>query len=310
MGAVLVAHDSAAVLPRALAALVPQVGQVVVVDNASSDALADALEPFGDAVRCLRLDRNIGFGAANNIGFGTLEREFALTVNPDAVLAPDAVEALVDAADRYPDACIIAPMLTDPDGRPQQCWREFPHDRERHRSRVRSDHAATPPMPDGPLCAATVTGAVMLIRTAFLRDHGGFDAEYFLYYEDDDLCMRARRAGSSCILEPAARAVHARGSSTRPQPGLERLRHWHMSWSRLHFLARWDDPRRARRTALASWAWYRVKGAFYTLLGSRRRHKNFGKAAGARAFLAGAAANPNVDDVRPATSKPRRGDPT
>ena len=112
--AIVVAHDSADVLPGCLAALAGQHVPAIVVDNASRDASASVAEAAGAQV--IRNARNEGYGRANNRGVRAAETaEHVLIVNPDVVLRPGAVDALLEAARSWPDAGLLAPRLVEPD---------------------------------------------------------------------------------------------------------------------------------------------------------------------------------------------------
>ena len=113
--AIVVAYDSADALPACLDALAAQDVPVFVVDNASQDGSAEVAERHGADV--LRMGRDEGYGRANNAGVRAASSEFVLICNPDAVPDPGAVAALRMAAERYPDAGLLAPRIIEPDGR-------------------------------------------------------------------------------------------------------------------------------------------------------------------------------------------------
>src|SRR5204862_5732815 len=94
----------------------------LVVDNASSDdsvAIASALLP---QARIIRSEHNLGFGGGNNLGLAQVQTEFALLLNPDCSLDPQAVRALVEAADRYPEAALLSARLFNPDGKAERSY--------------------------------------------------------------------------------------------------------------------------------------------------------------------------------------------
>ncbi len=235
---VTVTHDSAGVLPGFLGAC-PDGAAVIVVDNASGDAGADLAETAG--ARVIRSGRNLGFGAGCNLGLTAAGTEFVLLANPDARLSAGAIRALVAAADAFPDAAILAPLIRDAAGAPVRSWDAG----QVRRRRLRRDRRADP-WPEGPLCAEHVSGACMLVRTA---DGLRFDEGFFLYYEDDDLCAEARRSGRSVVLVPAAEVTHAGGTSSAPSAALSAFKARHMAWSRLRFAAKHAGPAEARREA-------------------------------------------------------------
>jgi GT2 family glycosyltransferase len=235
---VTVTHDSAGVLPGFLAACPPGC-PVIVVDNASRDGGAALAEASG--ARVIRSAANLGFGAGSNRGLAQVGTEFALLANPDARLSATAVLALLRAAEAFPEAAILAPLIRDADGAPVRSW-----DAGQLRRRRLARRRAAEPWPEGPLCAEHVSGACMLLRPAEgLR----FDEGFFLYYEDDDLCAEARRRGRAVVLVPDAGVRHAGGASSAPSAALSAFKARHMAWSRLRFLAKHAGAAAARREA-------------------------------------------------------------
>jgi GT2 family glycosyltransferase len=282
VGAVVVAYNSGAVLGASLPPLAG-LARVVVVDNASTDDSTAAARAALPGVEVVENRVNLGYGNGCNCGLARLDTEFALLVNPDAVLAPDAVRLLVEAADRYPDAAIFGPALLSPEGKV-----ELSHNLDlfEQASSGRRRRADADLVPEGDLCAGFVSGAVMLLRMSAIARFGGFDPDIFLFYEDTELCLRAARAGWSLVHVPGARVTHAGGGSSRPNPRIDRLKQWHMAWSRLHVEKKYHD--RVAVLALPLLLRHGTKALGYGLIFSRvkaRRHA--ARFCGTWAFLAG-----------------------
>jgi len=186
--------------------------ETIVVDNGSDDgslALIDAALP---GARPLPLGENTGFARGNNEGFKVATGDLIVTLNNDARLAPQCLAELVAAADRHPDAGMLAPktlISTDPtridsaglliyaDGiyRPRG-WQEL----------------------DGPAFAREEDvvfpcASVAVYRRTMLDEIGWFDEDFFLYLEDADLGMRGRLAGWGCVYVPRAVAYHLKSST-------------------------------------------------------------------------------------------------
>ncbi|MBW8268394.1 glycosyltransferase family 2 protein [Caldovatus aquaticus] len=249
--AVTVTHDSAAVIGGFLAAC-PEGLRVIVVDNASGDGTAQAVAASGRAgLRLLRAPANRGFGAGCNLGLGAVETEFAFLVNPDVRISAPAVAALVAAADRFPDAAILAPTLREapdprhPEGRAVHSWNAA-----QHRRRLLSRDRDAEPWPEGPICTWYVSGAAMLVRRDDAASWLRFDEGYFLYYEDDDLCAQAIARGRSVVLVPEAAVAHAGGRSSAPSARIVWRKAYHMARSRLRFARKHHGPEAARAEAL------------------------------------------------------------
>jgi GT2 family glycosyltransferase len=235
-----VAYNSASALRGMLGSLPPGLG-VILVDNASADDSAAVAEAAG--ARVIRNGANLGFGAGCNVGMAAAATEFVLLANPDTRLEATTIERLVAAADAFPDAAILAPILCDEDGARVRSW-----DVEQFHRRKLSRRRDAEPWPEGPLCAEFLSGACMLLRASEgLR----FDEAFFLFYEDDAICAAARARGRALVLVPDAVMHHAGGGSSAPSQALSAFKARHMAWSRLHYTASMRGADAARREAWA-----------------------------------------------------------
>jgi GT2 family glycosyltransferase len=204
---------------------------MIVVDNASGDDTREIVRRTLPDATIIANAVGVGYGNAANQGLAAAETEFVLLLNPDAVLDPDAVPLLVDAADRCPEAGVLAPALRTPEG----AW-EVSHDVglfARPALGPRTDGE-----PSGDICADHVSGAVMLVRRSAYRLVGGFDPAIFLYFEDDDFCMRLRRGGFAIVRVAGAVPRHLGGRSVPATDEKRREKFLSMAWSRLHIEAK------------------------------------------------------------------------
>lgn len=188
--------------------------RVLVIDNASDDVslVEDEVERY-PGFELIKLSTNIGFAAANNIGIALCDdAEYVALINPDAFLAPDALEVLVNCADRWPDVAAFGcrllafddPGVLDGDGdyltivgKPGRLG----HGRSVSDFDNKSGNIFS-------VCAAAA-----LYRRDALVSIGGFDEEFFCYMEDVDLGFRLRLASYRCLAVSGAVARHI-GSAT------------------------------------------------------------------------------------------------
>ena len=274
--AVVVAHDSADMLPACLAALAGQHVPAIVVDNASRDASASIAEAVGAQV--IRNPRNEGYGRANNIGIAAADTaESVLIVNPDVVLRPGAVDALLAAARTWPEAGLLAPRLTEPDGR-------FFYQARSLLAPYLTNPGGRLVLPEGDACAPFLSGACLMVKRALFLDLGGFDENIFLFYEDDDLCRRMAETGRALIHVHCAQALHGRGRSSAPEPGRAFRTRWHQAWSRAYVSRKYGLPDPSLTALLTNLP----KAALSALVLRRAGWERYGgSAAGALAFLRG-----------------------
>lgn len=225
--AILVTYNSAAVIREALSSISnsSRIDRIIVVDNASSDETCAIVETTHPNTLLLHNAENIGFGQANNRALALVQTPFALLLNPDARLKPGCMDALLEAAERYPEAAILAPTLVNAMNVPLESYKRNVWAREKTRDTFH--------LPDGDLCADFLSGAVWLLRMSAFENTGFFDPRFFLYYEDDDLCIQARKNGFSLVLVKDAHAVHHMGGSCGSKNAINHFKQFHQMLSRL-----------------------------------------------------------------------------
>ncbi len=203
--------------------------EVIVVDNASSDASAEAVAERFPEVRLVRNTTNLGFAVAVNQGLRTALGRYALLLNPDALLGEGAVEALIDHMDRHPDCGLAGAQLLDPDGARQHSFDNWPtlSTELLNKSLLRRLRPARYPSKyqayDAPFEVESLIGAAILARREAAADVGLLDEAYFLFLEETDWCLRMRRAGWKVTHVPAARVYHLQGQSKRIAPAKARI---------------------------------------------------------------------------------------
>jgi len=234
---VVVTYNSAHCLPM-LSPLLSVCPHVVISDNGSDDATATQAQALWPHATVLAHGRNLGFGAANNRALAQVKTPFSLLLNPDCEMTPPALQALLEAADTFPDAAVVAPQLMASEDRAEVNYR-WPSAYWTSRGGAA----------EGPLCVGFVCGAVMLLRMERMAITGFFDERFFLYYEDDDLCLRLFQAHLPMVLCPEVKVLHrSRGSVRGRSPWRsEYLRGYHHAQSKLIFLNKHESLQAARR---------------------------------------------------------------
>jgi N-acetylglucosaminyl-diphospho-decaprenol L-rhamnosyltransferase len=209
VGAVVVVHEPVPELARCLEALVPQVQELVVVDNLGGTVV--------QGVSVIRNERPVGFAANANRGIAETSSPFVVICNPDTVAAPDAVAVLRDFAERHPRGGIVGPMLLHDDGTLNPSRRRFPTvggtivrrtPLRRILGRTQRAHYGLDESPTEAVQADWLLGGFLLLRREMLEELGGFDEGFRLYGEDIDLAYRAAKAGWERWYVPEAKVVH------------------------------------------------------------------------------------------------------
>jgi GT2 family glycosyltransferase len=198
-------------------------GRIIVVDNASSDGTPEAVRARWPAVELVALDRNLGFAAANNIGFRKTTAPLVLLLNSDTVVPNGAIDRLADRLIAT-GATAAGPRLVDDDGWPEVSFGAMlsPLAELAQRARVRraagrSERARQ--YVEGLVAAERevdwVSGACLLTRRDAAFEAGLLDERFFMYEEDVDFCAALRARGGRILFTPAAEITHLRGRSVR-----------------------------------------------------------------------------------------------
>lgn len=207
--------------------------EVVVTDNASGDGSAERIaraiadDAMGDWARCEPLPKNGGYAYGNNAPIRNALRrpqppEFVLLLNPDTELLPGAIEALLDFMRQHPECGIAGSRLIDEQGQTHcsafnfpSAWSELDRGIELGLvTRLLAKHTVQRPIPDQPTEVDWVAGASMLVRRDVFETIGLIDEAYFLYFEEVDFLLRAKRAGFRTFYVPDSRVIHHMGAST------------------------------------------------------------------------------------------------
>ncbi len=184
--------------------------EIIVVDNASSDATPTLLAGLKGAFRVIRNTENLGFVDACHQGAADSRGRYLLLLNNDTQLRPGALQALVDVLETQADVGIVGAKLLYPDGRLQEAGCElFADASARNIGRAGDTHAEFAQQDrDVDYCS----GAALLIRRTLWQTLGGFDRRYApAYYEDTDLCLQARQAGFRVRYCHRAEVIHYEG---------------------------------------------------------------------------------------------------
>ena len=202
--------------------------EIIVVDNASSDASLDGLQDLSQ-VCVIRNPANVGFAAACNIGVQASSAPFLLFLNPDCFFQPDAIALLFAGLQSGDRVGMVGGLLVNEDGTEQgggrravpTPWRSFVRAFGLQRfgnfwPKLFFDfHLHKQPLPDSPIEVEAISGACMLVKRDVMEDVGLWDEGYFLHCEDLDWCMRFRQKGWKILFVPDARISHALGACSQ-----------------------------------------------------------------------------------------------
>lgn len=196
--------------------------EIIVVDNASEPEFEASVKArYGIRVRTLALPENAGFGRANNAALPLARGRHIFFLNPDTILVNDAISILSRYLDADSSAGACGGNLFHPDMRPAPSFRrilpgpfwELSERLRRHPERMiygrntRFNHSHRPKE------VGYITGADLMVRRTVIDSTGGFAPEFFMYFEETDLCARIRKKGFRIMSVPEAKIIHLEGAS-------------------------------------------------------------------------------------------------
>lgn len=257
LSVLIVTHNSRAQIADCLRSLGPALagvqGEVVVIDNASTDGTAELVRATFPGVRVIGLPQNRGFAGGINAGLAATSGRHILWMNPDATYIGGRIEDVIAWMEAHPQVGIVGGRVLDPDGLVQRSARAFPsygavlgarysvltklfprNPFSRRFLRIDSSYREIEPVD-------WVSGAFLMHTRELSERLGGPDEAFFLYFEDVDFCYRAWQAGSKVYFHPGMTVEHHIGGSSRARPAaLLVVRHRSLwRWYAKHFHRFW-----------------------------------------------------------------------
>ena len=197
-------------------------GEIVVVDNASTDGSAEMLIEQFPTVETISSATNHGFARANNIAIRRSRGRYIVLLNPDTEVKPDTLQILMDYMENNAHVGAAGPLVLNPDDSLQtscypfptlsrEFWRLFHLDTIRQYGVYRMEEWDTSEQ----RVVDVLLGACIVVRRSVLEEIGLLDERYFMYTEEVDLCYRIQSAGWDLCWVPQAQIVHYGGQSTQ-----------------------------------------------------------------------------------------------
>ena len=196
--------------------------EIVVVDNSNNHQLKEKIETKYKNVKYILSKENLGMGAGNNLGIKNVNKDFVLILNPDVTLEKSSIDEMIIASQEIENFGIIAP-LSDKSEYPNYTLKRM------------NDFD-----PIKPFKVKSVDGYAMLLNLKKLKKLNGFyffDENFFLYLENEDLCLRLEKNDENIYIVPKSRIHHLGGKAVDPKykNEIEYLRNWHWMWSKFYF---------------------------------------------------------------------------
>jgi GT2 family glycosyltransferase len=242
--------------------------EIIIVDNASTDGSPQMVRDEFSPVHLIASDKNLGYAGGNNTGIAAAKGRYIFILNPDTVVQPGALVAMVEYMDSHPAVGALGPQLLWPDGTVQSSRRRFPtlgslfwestllgqwFPRNRHVQRYHLSDI----LPDHTQKVDWVVGAALMIRREIWQQIGSIDEDYFMYFEETDWCRRSAKAGWEVHYVPTAQVVHYEGKSSEQVVATRTLRFQRskLRYTRKYFGRSWAVGLRLFLWATFAWQW-------------------------------------------------------
>jgi len=188
--------------------------KVIIVENSSNTNFKNELEKKYDNLRCILAGQNLGYAKGNNLGLSNVKSEYALILNPDAILKKDTLEKFLDTANKLSDFAIVGPAKQD-----EYNNNDFNFEKEQV-FQVKS-----------------LKGFAMFLKISEFKNIGFFDENFFIYLEEIDLCKRLIKENKKIFLDKKILIDHVGGSSHNETINfeMELSRNWHWMWSTFNY---------------------------------------------------------------------------
>ena len=209
---VIVTYKSESIIQDCLNTL-PKDSKKIIVENSNNINFEKDLKLKYDNIEVI-LSENNGMGAGNNIGLKSCKTKFAYILNPDTKLNQDTIKNLINGLNQISDFSIASPLNDDPN---------YPN-YKKNNSYNKDQNI---------LSVDRIDGFSMLINLEKFSDNNFFDENFFLYLENDDLCLRVKKKNENIYIVQNSLINHTGGISKKQD--LEYLRNWHWMWSKFYF---------------------------------------------------------------------------
>ncbi len=195
----------------------PKNSNKIIIENSNDINLKKDLESKYDNIEVI-LNENIGMGASNNIGILKSKTNYAYVINPDVIFKSDTFEKLIKSAEQINDFAILSPVHSNSN---------YPNYKNKINSNLDKDIFEVD----------SVDGFSMLLNKEKFKNLDFFDENFFLYLENDDLCLRIKKINEKIYIINNSLIDHigASSSNVNQNKEIEYLRNWHWMWSKFYF---------------------------------------------------------------------------
>lgn len=187
--------------------------EIIVVDNNSRKGSLDAIQKDFPSINVLLLENNLGFGQANNEGAKIARGTYLFILNPDTLLIDNPIEVLFDYMQKNRDVGICGGNMYKIDMSPASSYYDVDFLCLEYRIVFNQKRTVGFNLSGKPKDVNVIVGADLFISKDLFNNFGGFDPDFFMYFEEVELCWRVQKMGYRIVSVPEAEIIHLQGSS-------------------------------------------------------------------------------------------------
>ena len=186
---------------------------IIIIENSNNIEFKNILEQKYQNVKCELTGKNLGYGNGNNLGLSKVKTKYSLILNPDTIIGKNSIDNFFKTANSVPDFAIISPAIQE----------------SKDKDLIEKNNTLVE--------VENVKGFGMFFNMDQFKDVGFFDKNFFIYFEEIDLCKRLRIAKKKIYLDPSIVINHIGGSSHNKSINyeMELSRNWHWMWSTFYY---------------------------------------------------------------------------
>ena len=183
----------------------------IIINNSKTNEFNTLINDFKN-IELILSDENLGYGKANNLGVNKSKTPYVLIVNPDILLNEQLINTLYSTFINYNDDIgVVGPALYDSNMK-RRTNGSISHIKKIRGSKL---YNSINNIPEGNMCCDFLVGCCLFMRRDFFIELGGFDKDFFMYFEDNDLCDRIIKKGKTVVEAPSAKVIHLENSSSK-----------------------------------------------------------------------------------------------
>ena len=193
--------------------------KILIIENSNNSEFKRIIENKYPNVSCILTGKNLGYANGNNFGLSRVKSKFALILNPDTYVEKNSLENFLVTAAKYPKFALIGPGIQE----------KFQKKIEFKNNEVKE--------------VSSIKGFAMFLNIEQFKEIGFFDRNFFIYFEEIDLCRRLKNSFKKIYLDPSIKISHVGGSSHNQDIDfeMELSRNWHWMWSTFYYHKKYNN---------------------------------------------------------------------